>query len=236
MAAAGFKTKRLRSANQTIGDKLKRARVRKKCSVEEVEEATHIRARFLLALESDAWEQLPSEVYGRGYLLKYSGFLGLSQKHILADYNKEKNLLAHKCQKAQSGLNPHKSFILPKWFITPRVLSYTFAAFLVLVVGGYLTVQVNKFAAVPLLEIAEPLSADSSPVSAVLVADKQVAITGKTSIGAELTVNGEVVLVDSEGDFNHVVELTRGENIIQLKAINKSGAEKIEVMRVVAEY
>lgn len=236
MAAAGFRTRKIQREDKTIGDSLKRARIKKKCSIEQAEEDTHIRARFLLALESDAWEQLPSEVYGRGYLLRYAQFLGLSEAKILSTYEKERMLLAHKCSKAQAGLSPSKTFAVPKWFVTPKLVSYLFASVLVLVVGGYLTVQVNKFAAVPILQIANPISADESPLSAVLIKDKQVTVTGRTSIGAELKINNETVLVDSDGIFHHTIELTRGENIIQLKATNKSGAEKLELMRVVAEY
>ncbi|MDO8472143.1 MAG: helix-turn-helix domain-containing protein [bacterium] len=236
MTAAGFRTRKIKRADQTIGDSLKSARIHKKCSIEAVEEATHIRAKFLLALESDAWEQLPSEVYGRGYLMRYAQFLGLSEATITSLYEKERMLLAHKCAKAQAELAPTRSFSLPRWFITPKLVSYTLAAVLVLVLGGYLTVQVNKFAAVPVLQIAEPISADESPLSAVLVKDKQVTITGKTSVGAELKINNEPVLVSSDGVFHQTIELTRGENIIQLKATNKSGAEKLELMRLVAEY
>lgn len=236
MAAAGFRKKRIHSQRQALGDKLKRARLRKKCTVKEAEDATRIRARFILALESDAWEQLPSDIYGRGYLLQYADFLGLSRSGVLKDYNKERKLLEHRCRKASESLAPARTFKLPRFFITTKVLSYTLAAFLVLVIGGYLTVQINKFAAVPVLEIASPTSADSSPLSAVLVTDPSIVVTGQTSVGAELTINNEVATVDSEGVFHHKIELSRGENVIQIKAINRSGAERVELLKVVAEY
>lgn len=236
MAAAGFHKKRIHLERQALGDKLKRARLRKKCTVKEAEEATRIRARFILALESDAWEQLPSNIYGRGYLLQYADFLGLSRSGVLEEYNKERKLFAHRCRRANESLIPPRTFKLPRFFITTKILSYTLSAFLVLAIGGYLTIQINKFAAVPVLEIASPTSADSSPLSAVLVADPTVVVTGQTSVGAELTINNELVIVDSEGVFHHKIELSRGENIIQIKAINRSGAERIELLKVVAEY
>jgi cytoskeletal protein RodZ len=43
--AAGFRTRRIKTEN-SIGDKLKKARIRKKITVAQVEEATKIRARF----------------------------------------------------------------------------------------------------------------------------------------------------------------------------------------------
>lgn len=237
MAAAGFRKKRINSPRQSLGDKLKRARLRKRCTIQQAEEATRIRARFLLALESDAWDQLPSKIYGRGYLVQYANFLGLSDETVLDDFGREENLFDRRCQQAQKeGLTPRRTFALPKFYITTKVLSYVVAAALVLVIGGYLTVQVNKFAAVPLLNIASPTAADSSPLSAVLVTDSEVTITGQTSVGADLTINDQVVTVDSEGVFHHKLTLSRGENIIQIKAVNRSGATRTELLKIVAEY
>lgn len=237
MAAAGFKKRVIQTTSQTIGDRLKRARFSKRCSIREAEEATRIRAHFLLALESDEWRQLPSEVYGRGYLLQYADFLGLSRASVLADYEKQKNLLLHRCRnKEEDVLAPKKSFTLPRFYITPRFVTYIVAAFLVLSLGGYLMVQVNRFAAVPVLKIAEPVVADNSPLSAVVVHDATVTLTGQTSVGAQLTINSEQVMVDSDGVFHHKIELTRGENIIQIKATSRSKAERTELLKVVADY
>lgn len=126
--------------------------------------------------------------------------------------------------------------MLPRFYVTSRVASYVVAGLLVLVLGGYLTMQVNKFAAVPLLTIATPTTADASPVSAVIVNEPTVTVTGQTSVGAEVIINDEPATVDSEGVFHHKLELMRGENIIQIKAVNRSGAERVELMKVVADY
>lgn len=236
MAAAGFRKRAIQTTSQTIGDRLKRARFAKRCGIREAEDATRIRAHFLLALESDEWRQLPSEVYGRGYLLQYADFLGLSRQSVLEDFEKQKNLLLHRCRNREETLAPKKSFTLPKFFITPRLISYMVAAFMVVAVGGYLMVQVNRFAAVPVLKIAEPVIADSSPLSAVIVKEAQVTLTGQTSVGAQLTINDEQVMVDSDGVFHHKIELSRGENIIQIKAVSRSKAERVELIKVIAEY
>lgn len=236
MVAAGFKKKTIQTTSQTIGDKLKRARFRKRVSIREAEEATRIRAHFLLALESDEWRQLPSEVYGRGYLLQYADFLGISRASVLEDYEKQKYLLMHNCRSGEERLSPKKTFHLPKFFITPRFVSYLVAAVMVLSVGGYLLVQVNRFAAMPILKIAEPVVADNSPLSAIEIKNSSITLTGQTSVGAALTINGEQVMVDSDGVFHHKVELSRGENIIQIKAVSRSKAERMELLKILADY
>ncbi len=57
---------RLRARRETLG-----------LSLEDVEAAIRIRARYLLALETDEWQRLPGEVVGRGFLQNYADFLKL---------------------------------------------------------------------------------------------------------------------------------------------------------------
>jgi transcriptional regulator with XRE-family HTH domain len=69
-----------------IGQTLCGARERLGLTLEEVERATHIRARHLEALERDAWDELPSPVQARGFLHNYADFLGLDPDAILLQY------------------------------------------------------------------------------------------------------------------------------------------------------
>src|SRR5207302_1589682 len=101
----GFHIRRIRT-EQSIGDRLKRARTRRKITVAQVEEATTIRARFILALESDSWEQIPSEVYGRGYLERYALYLQLPVEEIKRQYERERSTYSRHCQDAQVELAP----------------------------------------------------------------------------------------------------------------------------------
>ena len=121
MAAAGFRTRRVRS-EQSIGDRLKRARIRRKISVAEVEEATKIRAKFILALESDSWDQIPSEVYGRGYLERYLEFLKLPVAQFMGDYERSRSTYSRLCQDAGVDLAPKSSIRIPRFVLTPRIL------------------------------------------------------------------------------------------------------------------
>lgn len=52
-----------------------------------VQKALRIRRRYLEALESDRFEQLPGEVYARGFLREYAEFLGLDGSLYVEEYN-----------------------------------------------------------------------------------------------------------------------------------------------------
>lgn len=60
-----------------VGIKLHEARTRRKLSLKEVEAATKIRGRYLLAIENDEWDQLPGDTYARAFIRTYGRFLGL---------------------------------------------------------------------------------------------------------------------------------------------------------------
>ncbi|NMC79865.1 MAG: DUF4115 domain-containing protein [Chloroflexi bacterium] len=67
----------------TIGEQLKKARAERNLSLEQVAFQTHIRLRYLQALEDNQFEVLPSEVQGRGFLRLYADFLGISAQPLL---------------------------------------------------------------------------------------------------------------------------------------------------------
>ncbi len=60
-----------------VGNRLREARGRRKFSLQDVEEATKIRGRYLQAIEGEDWEQLPSETYARAFIRTYAALVGL---------------------------------------------------------------------------------------------------------------------------------------------------------------
>ena len=60
-----------------LGDWLREQREALEIGLEQVEEETRIRVRYLQALESDEFEALPDPVVGRGFLRNYAAYLGL---------------------------------------------------------------------------------------------------------------------------------------------------------------
>jgi cytoskeleton protein RodZ len=69
--------------SETIGQILKKAREAQQISLEEAFQATHIRLRFLEALENDQRLALPSDVQGRGFLRMYADYLGIPSQPLL---------------------------------------------------------------------------------------------------------------------------------------------------------
>ena len=69
--------------SDTIGELLKKTRLEKGLTLDEVFQALHIRPHFLDALEHNQRELLPSDVQGRGFLRMYAEFLCLPVSSLM---------------------------------------------------------------------------------------------------------------------------------------------------------
>ena len=231
--AAGFRTRRIKSET-SIGDRLKRARTRQKVTVSEVEEQTKIRAKFILALESDSWEHIPSEVYGRGYLETYALFLKLPVDEIMNDYDKMRTLYARLCQQGVPEFAPRASLKLPRFVLTPRFIVGTGVALALLLFAGFIGTEVAGYVGAPNLHIISPVEAagvDSSSPQLV-VNTNTVTVQGTTSPDAILKVDNEVVAVKNDGSFSTAVAVEKGLNTIKVEAVGKTGKPSTELLEV----
>ena len=73
----------------SIGQQLKTARIDRNLSLQDVFENTHIRIKYLEALEEDDFSVMPSPVQGRGFLRLYAQYLGLDAKAMLAQIQRQ---------------------------------------------------------------------------------------------------------------------------------------------------
>jgi cytoskeleton protein RodZ len=70
-----------------IGSSLREARIRRGFELAQIEADTHIRTRYLKALEDERFELVPGEAYVRGFLRTYADYLGLDADLFVAEYN-----------------------------------------------------------------------------------------------------------------------------------------------------
>ena len=88
----------------TIGQQLKATRIDRNLSLEDVFENTHIRIKYLKALEADDFSIMPSPVQGRGFLRSYAQYLNLDIDSLLEELrNAEKQDSAETFQKVEDN-------------------------------------------------------------------------------------------------------------------------------------
>ena len=74
---------------QTVGEILKKTRLRKKLTLKKITEGTKIREEYLAALEENRYQDLPSMAYTQGFIKNYSRFLGLKHQSLLAIFRRD---------------------------------------------------------------------------------------------------------------------------------------------------
>jgi cytoskeleton protein RodZ len=73
-------------AKGAFGESLKREREMRGITLQEVSAATRIAVRFLQAIETEQWDQLPGGVFNRGFVRAVAHYLGLDEESVLAEY------------------------------------------------------------------------------------------------------------------------------------------------------
>jgi cytoskeletal protein RodZ len=69
-----------------FGEHLRREREMRGVSLDEISAATRISTRFLEAIETEQWDQLPGGVFNRGFIRSIARFLGLDEDSLVAEY------------------------------------------------------------------------------------------------------------------------------------------------------
>ena len=70
----------------TVGQYLRELREQRKMSVEEVSRATRVPMASVERIETDRFDELPGEVFVRGFLKSYARALGIPADDVLSRY------------------------------------------------------------------------------------------------------------------------------------------------------
>jgi cytoskeletal protein RodZ len=71
-----------------FGSTFKKAREATGLSLDKIAAETRISTRFLLAIEDEAFHQLPGGIFNRGFIRAYAELLHLDSEQALADYDR----------------------------------------------------------------------------------------------------------------------------------------------------
>jgi cytoskeleton protein RodZ len=73
---------------QTLGSYIREVRESRGIKLDEAADVTRISKNYLIAIEEEMFDKLPSPAYVKGFLRVYAGFLGLSGDEMVAMYEK----------------------------------------------------------------------------------------------------------------------------------------------------
>ena len=215
---------------QTVGDILNGRRLALGISLERIARETQVQAKYLDALEREDRKRLPAEIYVRGFIRIYARYLRLDEAALLEQWERERGIARHMAGQASAALDPKRAFperkrLLPRVKITPLVFRSGMIGLALIAGLVYVTLAVSSLGRKPALVLIEPSSDHAVSASALV-------LVGETDASAQLTINGQPVLVSADGNFRETLTLQSGMNQIKIAARSKLGRET-EVIRTI---
>lgn len=223
-----FKTKKVETV-LTAGECLKRKREELNISIKDVSEKINIKISYLKNLENSNYEELPPDVYVRGFIKSYAQFVGIDSEKMAEIYNREKNIESKIGKKFKKKENHKNRFTAQNYaIITPKIVVAFFSLCISLLIGYYLWHQINSFSSTPYLFI-------SSPLEDQIVNNPELIIEGETEEETVIKINGQSIFVNSNGYFKESITLQPGANIFIIEAINKFDKTAKEIRSIIYE-
>lgn len=216
-----------------LPDRLAAARERKGVDLARAERDTKIRVRYLSALESGDYRDLPGAVYTKGFLRNYALYLGLDPEDVLRQWRRERG----------EATAPEPVIVPPRPLAEPaRPLNFSpqvvVAALLtagVVLFFVYLGAQLLRYSRPPDLAVTSPATA----VFDVNDSATTYRLAGTTSPGSiiEIATPGQEqpfrVTPLANGEWFLQVDLRRGQNRFDIKAVNPETKKESEDVRQV---
>jgi cytoskeletal protein RodZ len=218
---SGFSKKKIKT-ELTLGDLFRDERKRKEITLEAAEVGTKVRINFLGALESGNWQNLPADVYVRGFVLAYAKFLELDTTTALQLFDIERKINRQDHQPALSYRNNMKEV---KLLITPKLVGYFAMIVGIVSMFGYIYYQLENFAGSPSLKV-------SSPGNNIVYEEDTIEVRGITDSDTVLKINEENIPVTDDGRFVSNLKLHQGVNVLIVKATNRAKKETSETMTI----
>jgi transcriptional regulator with XRE-family HTH domain len=212
----------------TLGEKLQKIRGEKRISIADVSKNTQIQAKYLEYLENGNYDDLPADVYVKGFLKSYANYLGVEERPLLKLYEREKNIIKNLNHKEikEDAMTPLK---FSSWMITPKLI---FICLIILLISAgffYLYNEANIFISTPRLIILEPKDGAETD-------DASIKLSGLTEKDAGLWINGQATIVGSDGKFEENLNLHEGTNTVNVKASNRFGKETSKTISIKSNY
>ena len=213
-----FKKKHI-SKGQTLGNTLHKTRLEQNISLEEVQSATNIQAKYLVFLEEGNYQKLPGNIYTKSWIKIYGKFLGLDISDLLSEFKIEKSI-SDKLTKVESLSLSNKDFSKKTKFLGPRLLKISIIGLVVIILLGYLAWEVNNIVSAPEVNIIQPVNNFKTTESHIL-------IIGETEPEVQLTINNDRIVLDADGNWQQNVNLVAGLNNLEISAKKKHSKTRI---------
>lgn len=207
----------------TLGEYLQEGRTSRRITIEQAATDLKIRQDYIRALEQSEYRSLPSPVFIKNYVLKYTQYLRLSTEQTTKLLEEE-----------LKAYTPEPSIPILKGHLTKhplrvaQVIGIVGVLLLILAVVTYVSFEISSTVQPPEL-VLESIPEKVSPDN------RAVIISGHTVSEALVTINEQSVSVKEDGSFAQSVTLQSGVNLLKITVKMKRSREHVEYHQIVVE-
>lgn len=219
-----------------LGKRLKKAREDKGIALEKIADELKINVKYLYAIESGDFDELPSEVYAKGFIRNYSKYLGYNPERYVMLYKSERGRENLKNTLQELSVNKRQNTTISASLSSRKLGIYSVIISIIIVIS-FFTYRVFVSTNRPTLQITGPFIADVQQVSEYKydTADSNIVIEGNIDVGSELFYNNNIVETYGLNRFSvEIPNLVNGENIVILKVKNQYGIESEITLKIIA--
>ncbi len=176
----------------------------KSTSVEKLSQATGVPENVIGLLINEKFDKLPAAPYVHGYLLKISSTLGLDGEKVWKEYLSTKDEIR---KSGAEDILPPNRFAIPK--VNKKIAGVIIGIVLILIYAAF---RLPSIIGTPLISFTD------MPGGITVTKDQNFTIQGILKNGDTLSMNGESLTVDKNGDFEKAVVLNPGFNTFKFEA------------------
>jgi cytoskeletal protein RodZ len=192
---------------KTVGQILRRARLDKNFTVDQLSSLTKIDAKYIESIEADDYQKLPSETFAKGFIRNLGLRLEQNPDDLVAIFRRDFKIPIPTKTKAFRGRRP----ILSLSLLTSQIFLFSLG---IIVFVGYLIFQFRAILTPPKLEVLRPIS------GSVIISPME--IEGSTTPDANITINDTIkAKPDQSGRFLVKVSLPVGETNLVVSVTNR---------------
>lgn len=197
---------------KTIGQYLSSARKEQRMSISELSEKTKIRREFLLAIEKEYWKALPEFPVVTGFVKSIADAVGMDKYQAVATLRRD--YPPAEKTKTKDRLRP-KPELSKEFRLTPKFTFLLGVGVIIFGIGAYLVAQYISFTRPPMLTV-------DSPTDGQVVLEKELEVVGNTDPDTTVIVNTQPALLDDEGRFHTVIEITKDTKEVKVTATSRA--------------
>lgn len=204
-----------------IGENLKSLREEAGISIDKLSQITKIQEKYLLRLENNEFEKLPSPVYVRGFIKKWAKACNANADELVLQFQREnENLLEDERRKGIKEVSP------PPFIITSKHIILVIVILAAAALAAFFYFNQMLVSEVPQVEIVSPSDFNS------VTEEEYIFIRGEAQNTEKIFVNGEEMESGNGDSFEFKFPLNAGLNTIIIRAQSPEGRE-VETARKV---